>query len=67
MTPLSLSPIFGIIIGLNLVFAGFVMAFIVPKPVKAPHNLLTWLGWKKPGYLLIAAGTLYAALSLIPA
>lgn len=66
MTP-AWAPIFAIIIGLNLIFAGFVLAFIVPKPVHAPHNLLTWLGWKKPGYLLIAAGIAYPVLSLLTA
>lgn len=64
MTP-ALSPIFGIIIGLNLVFAGFVMAFIAPKPARAPHNLLTWLGWKKPGYALIVAGIVYARFTQV--
>ncbi|OYY75617.1 MAG: hypothetical protein B7Y43_18705 [Sphingomonas sp. 28-62-20] len=64
MTP-AWSPILGIIIGLNIVFVGFVMAFIVPKPARTPHNLRTWLGWKRPGYVLIVAGIGYAALSFI--
>ena len=64
MTP-AWAPIFGMIIGMNLVFAGFVMAFIVPKPAAPPRTILSWVGWKVPGYLLIIGGVAYAAIAFI--
>ncbi len=58
--------IFGIIIGMNMAFVGYVVAFLVGRPLRGRTTpaAATTKSYRIPGLVILAGGLGYALISL---